>query len=327
MPAADLTDAGIPGRTRPLFEELPPGPPTWPAWLAVGIGFLGASFGLTGITLVGAGQLPASSGTVAGWAGVVGGLVLLAGLVWVAVAAIVRRRGLPANRYRGPSILLLVAIVVVAGNLFGTPLLLLMVNGNPNRLTDPDVLTVLLLLTPVSFLAVTAIFGAVPGVLRGLRLLRGVHSWLDLAGGLAVGVLAAFAANLLVLLLAGVAKALTGQEVGGEQLVVQLAQHVPAAAAIGALVVAAPVAEELFFRGLTLNAWEREYGTRRAVIGSAVLFAAAHLLDGAWLTFLPILLLGVLLAVLYVRRRSLPLTIGVHAGFNLVSVIALLLSR
>lgn len=293
--------------------------------MAVAIGFFVASFGLTGITLIGSGQLPQSSGLAVGLAGVVGGVVLLGGLVWVAVAALVRRRGLPANRYRGASILVLLAIVVVAGNLFGTPLILLMLNGNPDRLTSPGVITVLLFLTPVSFLLVTWVFGALPQVLQGLRLLRGARSWGDLGGGLALGVVAAFAANLLMILLAELAKALTGQQIGGEQLVVQLAQEVPPVAMIGALVVAAPVAEELFFRGLTLNAWEREYGTRRAVIGSALLFAAAHLLDGSYLAFVPILLLGLLLAVLFVRRRSLALTIGVHAGFNLVSAVAILL--
>jgi membrane protease YdiL (CAAX protease family) len=326
-PSRELTDAGIPGRTRPLFEELPPGPPTWPAWMAVAIGFFVALFGLAGIYAFGAGQLPAGSGLAVALAGLAGGALLLGGLVWIAVAALIRRRPLPASRYRGPSIFVLLAIVVVAGNLFGTPLIVLMLNGNPDRLTSPGVVTVLLFLTPVSFLLVTWIFAGLPRVLPGLRLFRGARSWLDLGGGLLLGILAAFAANLLVVLIAELGKAITGQQIGGEQLVVQLAQEVPPLAAIGALVVAAPVAEELFFRGLALNAWEREYGTRRAVIGSALLFAAAHLLDGSYLAFLPILLLGLLLAILFVRQRSLALTIGVHAGFNLVSAVALLLAH
>jgi membrane protease YdiL (CAAX protease family) len=43
------------------------------------------------------------------------------------------------------------------------------------------------------------------------------------------------------------------------------------------VLVVAPVAEELFFRGLVLHGYARRYGLTKAVWGSAVLFAAFHL--------------------------------------------------
>ena len=46
-----------------------------------------------------------------------------------------------------------------------------------------------------------------------------------------------------------------------------------------ALIVVAPVAEEIFFRGIVYNAWLREFGVRRAIIGSAALFALIRRLD------------------------------------------------
>ena len=44
-----------------------------------------------------------------------------------------------------------------------------------------------------------------------------------------------------------------------------------------AIVILAPIAEEVFFRGVVFNAWLREGGRRWAFIGSAALFAAIHL--------------------------------------------------
>jgi membrane protease YdiL (CAAX protease family) len=91
-----------------------------------------------------------------------------------------------------------------------------------------------------------------------------------------------------------------------------------------AVVVVAPIAEELFFRGVVFNAWEREYGTRVAVFGSAALFALIH---GSLVQLLPIFVLGIGLALLYRWTRSLPATMAMHAGFNAVTVTIVLLDR
>jgi membrane protease YdiL (CAAX protease family) len=87
----------------------------------------------------------------------------------------------------------------------------------------------------------------------------------------------------------------------------------------------APLAEEFFFRWVAVNAWEREHGTRAAVLGSAALFGAAHVLGGSVLALPSIFLLGLILAMAYVTTRSLPLVIGVHATFNCLSLAVLFL--
>jgi membrane protease YdiL (CAAX protease family) len=86
----------------------------------------------------------------------------------------------------------------------------------------------------------------------------------------------------------------------------------------------APVAEEIFFRGVAYNAWERERGPWVAVLGSAALFAAIH---GSLFAAVPIFALGVTLALLYRRTGSLAATIAMHAGFNAISVAIALLVR
>jgi membrane protease YdiL (CAAX protease family) len=101
-----------------------------------------------------------------------------------------------------------------------------------------------------------------------------------------------------------------------------------------AIVLIAPVAEELFFRGVVFNAWLREYGARAAIVGSAALFAVIHadpssldMLIGSLARVLPIFGLGLGLAVLYKRTRSLLAPIAMHATFNAISLTLALLDR
>jgi len=91
-----------------------------------------------------------------------------------------------------------------------------------------------------------------------------------------------------------------------------------------AFLLVAPVAEEIFFRGVVFNAWERERGVWVAVIGSALLFAAIHT---SLFALVPIFALGVTLALVYRSTRSLAATIALHAGFNAISVAIALLER
>jgi membrane protease YdiL (CAAX protease family) len=77
---------------------------------------------------------------------------------------------------------------------------------------------------------------------------------------------------------------------------------------------------------VAVNAWAREHGALRAVVGSAVLFAAAHVAGGSLLALPPILLLGLILGQAYFVTRSLPLVIAVHATFNCLSLAVLFLS-
>ena len=91
-----------------------------------------------------------------------------------------------------------------------------------------------------------------------------------------------------------------------------------------AVVIVAPVAEEAFFRGVVFNAWRREAGRRWAFVGSAALFAAIHL---SLLSLLPIFVLGLGLAWVYDRTKSLLAPMAMHATVNGISVALALLVR
>jgi membrane protease YdiL (CAAX protease family) len=119
----------------------------------------------------------------------------------------------------------------------------------------------------------------------------------------------------------------SGSPLDGEQAVAGLATRIPFVSALLTVAVLAPFSEELFFRGAVLNAWEREYGTSRAIIGSALLFALVHIVGGTPLAVAQVFLLGLVLGVLYVRTRSLPVVMGLHGAFNLASVLALFLAK
>lgn len=86
--------------------------------------------------------------------------------------------------------------------------------------------------------------------------------------------------------------------------------------------VGAPVAEELFFRGLTQRAF-RKRGLRWgwAVVATAVVFAASHLQP---LQFPALVLAGVVFGVLAERTGRLGPAIWAHVGFNGVAAVVLL---
>jgi membrane protease YdiL (CAAX protease family) len=91
-----------------------------------------------------------------------------------------------------------------------------------------------------------------------------------------------------------------------------------------AVVVVAPVTEELIFRGYLFPVLRRFTGVSFAAVMSGLIFAVAHGELGA----LPILFfLGVLLALVYQRSGSIWAPIGVHALFNLMTVLASIAMR
>lgn len=81
-----------------------------------------------------------------------------------------------------------------------------------------------------------------------------------------------------------------------------------------------PIAEEIFFRGF-LYGTLRRWGIPLAAALSALLFAAVH---SQIIHFLPIFLLGVIMAVLFERTRSLIPPVMVHAVNNVVATLAVL---
>jgi len=319
-----LTEATPPGRTRPRFEELAPGPPIWPGWVAIPIGFLAAVAGDGVAEFLIAQHVSGTSPTIALWIGVIGALVLMGGLSWLAVASIIRRGALPADRYRGPSVLVIFAMIELGLPFLLVPPLLAFTGGDIETLSSPGALTLQLLITPLGFFALLAVFVAVPRALDGVRLWQGAASARQAVIGLLAGLLVWSAAQVLAGVLVAILH-LLGINPEGEQEVTAIAQQLPVPVAVLTIAVLAPIAEELFFRGFVFNAWEREYGTRRALIGATLLFGLAHVPGGTPLAVVVVLLLGLLLTGVYARTRNLATTIGIHATFNLASVLALFL--
>lgn len=84
---------------------------------------------------------------------------------------------------------------------------------------------------------------------------------------------------------------------------------------LGAVLAAAvaPLAEEVFFRGLLFGALKDRCGVSVGATVSALLFAGAHFHAGV---IIPIFFLGLLLAALYYRTQSVVPGVLVHTAYN-----------
>jgi membrane protease YdiL (CAAX protease family) len=89
------------------------------------------------------------------------------------------------------------------------------------------------------------------------------------------------------------------------------------------IVVIAPFAEELFFRGALTGALAQRLGAFTPLVSGAI-FGAAHLEPRA---FPALFVLGALLGWLYMRTRSLLPGMAVHAANNLLALAAALLAH
>ena len=85
-----------------------------------------------------------------------------------------------------------------------------------------------------------------------------------------------------------------------------------------ALVVIAPVTEELLFRGVLLRGLAREYGERVGLLISAMLFGLLH---GRPAEAVVAFVAGVVLGALRLRTRSILPSIALHVGVNALPVL------
>lgn len=251
-----------------------------------------------------------------------GGLLLIVGLVLNAVRALIVRAALPPQRYRGPAIFVLLLLAAILGTV-----LALGAGRTAVALFDGGELSVggsLLLLTStqIGLLAVTGGLVVAPRALAGVRLVGQTSLGRSLLIGLGAAIPAWIGATLLGALAVVVLNAIGLTEQAGP-LDAFVERGDPTVILVAFLLVA-PVAEEIFFRGVVYNAWERERGPWVAVTGSAALFALIH---SSLFALVPIFALGVALALLYRSTRSLAATIAMHAGFNAISVAIALLAR
>ena len=88
-------------------------------------------------------------------------------------------------------------------------------------------------------------------------------------------------------------------------------------------VVLAPIFEEFFFRGVLLPWVVRRLGFWPGIVLVSLLFATIHM---HLPSMLPLFLFAVLLSLAYARTRSLLVPIGMHACFNAVSTLMIMLT-
>lgn len=85
------------------------------------------------------------------------------------------------------------------------------------------------------------------------------------------------------------------------------------------ILIAGAVQEELIFRGMIFRKLERSFGSWIALIVSAILFGAIHLMNpnATLVSGIAIMVTaGILIAAVYILTRSLWWAIGVHLGWN-----------
>lgn len=236
--------------------------------------------------------------------------------------AIVVREPLWEGRYRGPSVIALLLLAIVAANAASVSVASDVLAVTQGRAPSAAGALVLLTITQAALLAVGGLFVAAPRALAGLHLAPEHGLWRSVGLGVLLGVPAWIAAQLLAVITARLLEPFgLRPEEGVAEAAIGLVDPVVLAIA---LVLVAPVAEEIFFRGIVFSAWLREYGVGRAIIGSAVLFALIH---GSIFVIPAIFALGIGLALLYHRTGSLPASMAMHATYNGITLALGLLVR
>jgi membrane protease YdiL (CAAX protease family) len=293
----------------------------WPGWTLIIVGALLSVAALGVAAMEAPGEIRVTEPIL--WWLVAGGVMFVGGLVYLAVRQIRMRRNLAPDRYRGPAVLLLLVLVLVGATVLTAPFgedaaALLLGEGELSLLGS----IVLLISTQAALLLVSWLFVFRPRALVGWPSWAGPDPLGAIRSGLAWGVLAWVGATAASAAMVWVldAMGLPADTQAAEQALLVVDPWL----AVLAIVVLAPIAEELFFRGVVYNAWLREGGPRYALIGSAVLFAVIHL---SLVAVVPIFLLGLALAWVYRRTANLLAPIVMHATVNGISVALALLVR
>lgn len=105
----------------------------------------------------------------------------------------------------------------------------------------------------------------------------------------------------------------------------ELFDSVGLVALLGVLVVLiAPVAEEIIFRGFLVGGLARRVGLISAALAASLLFAAVHYDVGS---LIPFTLIGLSFAFVYVRSSNLAAAMWAHFVFNLINYFATLADR
>ena len=86
------------------------------------------------------------------------------------------------------------------------------------------------------------------------------------------------------------------------------------------IVIAAPILEELIFRGIILNGLLQRYSPVKSIVLSSVLFGIVHL--NPW-QFISALIIGIFSGWVYYKTRKLSLSILIHLVNNLLAFIGM----
>lgn len=171
------------------------------------------------------------------------------------------------------------------------------------------------LAVPAALIQIVTLSGAYFLVVRVLERRRSIYElrthW---ARGLAIGLACGAAAFLVccgVIALAG----------GYRWSVVEQPDLGAIAVTILGAGISAGIGEELLYRGIVYRMMEQMFGTWAAIVGSGLVFGIMHMTNpGAtlWGGISVALVGGMLLGTLYALTRSLWVTIGYHAAWNVV---------
>jgi membrane protease YdiL (CAAX protease family) len=155
----------------------------------------------------------------------------------------------------------------------------------------------------------------------------GRRPWLDALIGAGVGVLLVPASEYALVLIRWFADALghplpDPQQVPADVVGTALVLFGPVA------ILAAPIAEEAFFRGFLFQGLRRRYRLLASAAISSILFGMAHYVGPSSLQLLvPLAVVGFGLALVYEGRRSLLASICAHAVFNVFGYLSLVRMR
>ena len=143
----------------------------------------------------------------------------------------------------------------------------------------------------------------------------------DVPTGIAVGLLMQFV--LLPLLYLPILKVFEDLDVEGPaRELTEMAEASPEVVMLVFMtVIAAPLTEEVFFRGLLQGALRDRFGPVRAVVISSLAFAVVHF---QVVQFPALLVIGVVHALLVLATRRLGAALWSHVAFNAATVVVLL---
>ena len=179
---------------------------------------------------------------------------------------------------------------------------------------------------------------------RGLRAVGLLKQPGDVSIGLLHGLLGLLASLIVTQLVFTVAERVTeGPLRTPEQIPDEVGGALQIILSVFLAVIAAPIGEEILFRGFVYQALRRWKGVYTGAMISSIIFGLSHtdfqgLSDGirdgdaslivsSLLIVLPTLVLGLILARVFERRRSLVPAIVAHGFYNVVGVILILTSN